>query len=516
MRASRGCELAFCRPFLSPILFPSPQAKTPPFKLSIPSPPSGSFHPTGLIVTVSHYHALNSTSPSSLLLMIVNHPFAKSSGVVDLFVHVLNSDKGRSNPILEHHSRLGADKLRVEGKIHSPHKISIFEEQYSPPLPMGYRFDGNDGVDALDDISADTDQGEKSIGVKTVQIPSFFFSSLAPPISKSHPRTFESSLLSHFFSHFGFTSRKVASSVINVYLARSETTRNLFAGDPVWSGFSPIPRAWNGGGPAFGSNSSASNLLVLTTGVGHSGVIDWEQHWVRGIGNNIEMHDEPYHFVHKEDVAKGYEVSQVKSYTPEFYTHNEVKFSTPMRGLDLDDWGRIWAVGSENSHELDDWIEFLREKHEDHLLDVNAPKSKEKKKVTLNTNHHSIKRPSSIVTQVTYLLRSGPSMAHPWESRRLKSVKERGIFLKKEWINLPIFSRAHEDVEFKSVEGGSELQEIPFKALKLKEDGAKLGFLPSAPTGIAMDRERGLVIVTGAWEDRGVALCKIPIGWAEV
>lgn len=211
--------------------FPLTQAKTPPSKLSIPNPPSGSFHPTSLLVTSSTYHSLNSTSPQSLLLMIVNHPYPRSSGVIENFVHVLNGPSGRSNKIIKHHSRIGSDKLKIEGKQVSPYKITGYFEQYSPPLPLGYRLDSKlGGLDAFNEHDADTDKGEESLGSETIQIPSFFYSTLPIPTSRTHPRTFDSGIWLHFKEFFFKRNHGISSPIINVFLARSEITRHLFQG----------------------------------------------------------------------------------------------------------------------------------------------------------------------------------------------------------------------------------------------------------------------------------------------
>lgn len=47
------------------------------------------------------------------------------------------------------------------------------------------------------------------------------------------------------------------------------------------------------------------------------------------------------------------------------------------------------------------------------------------------------------------------------------------------------------------------------------EELKKRGFLPTIPTGLAVDIHKKLLYVTGAYEERGIAVCALPKDWVE-
>ena len=87
----------------------------------------------------------------------------------------------------------------------------------------------------------------------------------------------------------------------------------------------------------------------------------------------------------------------------------------------------------------------------------------------------------------------------------MKLVRDRGVFIPKEYITTNVF-RAQVR------KAGDE-----WKPTTLSEDGkTQFGFLPTLPTGIAIDRVGASVYITSAYDERGIAKCRVPQDWAEL
>lgn len=373
--------------------------------------------------------------------------------MVDVLVHDLSGTGGRASNVARHHTRIEGSALGESGTA-NPYRLSIFAEQYSPPIAA------HEGPD------------------RKLRVPSFFHTSVPARESPDVPVQGKSlSPLAHIRTFLSPAAR----ARVSLFLARGNVSKEVIWGVSSWPGFAPVAKAWDGGGNRAGANSSAHTMIVLGVGGGDASVQEWDQHWVR-VEDGVEDVDDPY----ADQSASVGVKSKLRLYTPSFINFFGKTLDYPATSLDVDALGRFWTAGSGDTAAVDAWVAYLREAGGQSRSGSDAI------------------RPGSRVEQTTFVHRAGPSVAHPWELERLARVRARGMFLPKEHLGLPIFSAPSTR--------GSE----PFKPLSNNAKGEEMGFLPTAPTGIAVDHARGIVLVVGAYEERGVAMCAMPEGWAEM
>ncbi|KAL9937776.1 hypothetical protein V8E36_003321 [Tilletia maclaganii] len=523
-----------------------------PTKLDITRAPRSSgksnFHPAGITLTTTNSSQHNSSSPDAILLLVSNYPKPNQAGVVDVLVHDLGADT------LRHHRRLDGShfhanwrgstptggrsgpEARVEdrdaGAQLSPWRLSVFLEQYSPPLPPDEEGSGPD-----------------------LSIPSFFFSS-APLPPQSAPRTQDVAALPAFpFAHLArprpadyITNLLLPSSShdparahrnalrppahVYTYLANGVGSVPTSEGSVAVSlgalgsagpssralaGFPPIPRAWDGGGARAGKNNSAAYLFVLGSTGSRSTVAEHEQHWVRAVGTVIRIWGQQalysaakrLHFGGDAAVARWGSRDVVGVYTPQYVSFSSQGFAHVQTALANDVLGRFWTAGPLGGFDAArTWLE--------HLYNVSSGWS---------SAEAEARRPQTAVYQVTHLYRHGPSVAHPWELDRLKLPREEGLFLPKEFYSTPIFRSSSLPAGVLDKLGHFEPISVqPAPSVGGAAAGAnrggrremkRLGFVPTLPTGLEVDHKRGWVLISSVWDERGAARCEIPKKWAE-
>ncbi|KDN52324.1 hypothetical protein K437DRAFT_243783 [Tilletiaria anomala UBC 951] len=457
-------------------------------------PRRGGFHPYGIAVVNADNQNLNASDPGSLLLLVSNQPEPARSSIVDVFVHDINdaAQGGRQNTELQHHLRLGPDHFTPDAKAQtppvSPHRLTIFHEQYSPALPPQHNPSSRRKIvmpsfffSATPDPSAFASKDGKSVKLGIDNYPDFAKHMLFPKRQPSPPR------------YLYFYIAKAAKSVPIAELSS-------------WPGFVPQVHAWDGGGKRAGFNSSAAMLMSVNTGAEVSSLHQWDQHWVHGVEAGLEVEQDPYaEFKDRQESIPTEEESGIKP--PERYIHNYrpqfVNFWTrplksPSFALAIDDWGRAWTAGTQETGLTDAWIAYLR-----HTLARGLPAHK-------GVGAASVRRPSTLIEQTTHVFRQGSVTAHPWEMERMKLVRDRGIFIPKEFIGTNIY-RAH------ARPAADEWQPISLSSSSSRDGSSiQLGFLPTLPTGMAVDRVGKTLYVTGAYDERGIAKCSIPGNWAEL
>ncbi|CAD6944317.1 unnamed protein product [Tilletia caries] len=517
-----------------------------PLRLLWDEPPGqgqGAFHPAGLTVTTANTSQYNSSKPDALLLLVSNHPVPSQPGVVDVLVHNLTTTA--TSDVLRHHRRLDAshfhanwrgssDKIakedgrdsRIEdreaGPQLSPWRLSVFLEQQSPPLP------------------ADNSKTDHSL---SLTIPSFLFSSAPSLPSSSNTNQTALHDASSAFTHLALPT--ISEYLTEVFLPSHSTRAHIRALKPpahiytylangavsvpaadgtlslpttgvasspsslALPGYPPIPRAWDGGGLTGGRNHSAAVVFVLANQGTKSLLVEYEQHWVRPVGALLRFFiEQPLYSAAKRlwwggdgavSVWKGREVAGV--YTPQYVTFVSQGFGGVQGAFAHDSLGRFWTVGAEGGMEAArSWLR--------HLYAVLSSRQKGEGRAT---------RPGTRITQVTHLYRHGPSVAHPWELDRLKRPREEGMFLPKEFYPTPIFRTSPSSDAVGQWEplviqpaGNGSTEKGPVRRV-----AKQLGFLPTLPTGLEVDHERGWVLVSSVWDERGAARCEIPKGWAE-
>ncbi len=454
------------------------QAGSQPQRLALKNyPGKGGFHPLGLTVSNTDAANLNTSDASSLLLLVANAPYAGRPSLVDAFVHELDS-----NSELQHHVRLGPDHLS-NPKL-SPYRISASHEQLSPVLPSQHKGDTS---------------GRK------VALPSFYFSSAPSPtefssqLGDSGPSAYRN-YLSFAKTLLFLGGAPAPPSKLFLYVARAAQTTTILSSISSWPGFPPLAKAWNGGGARAGYNATDAMILTAETSSERSMIQQWDQHWVRGVEAATEPLDDPYaDYVRsvgeqKAQVKRG-RGGKIEVYMPQFVTFFSRVLRYPATAMGHDDWGRVWTAAGQPTDQVDAWIRYLRETLSAGLLPHQGAQSEK------------VKRPAALVEQTTHVYRSGEATAHPWEMERMKEVRERGIFIPKEYIGSNVFRSAEEPASKE------------WKAVSLQQEGdieREMGFLPTIPTGIAVDREAQVLIVTSAYDERGIAKCSIPSDWAEL
>ncbi|PWN50868.1 hypothetical protein IE53DRAFT_329474 [Violaceomyces palustris] len=473
-------------------------------KLPLPSdpvqPPKDllrTFHPSGLAVTYSHPHYSDQgvENPAALVILVANHPKAHEAGVVDVFVHNLDSIGGRNSNIMRWIRRIEGDSLKEEERRLSPFRMEIFDEQHSKSLPR-------DGRSIEEKVLEGMSREEYASA--HVRIPSFLFTSLALPTvrgGETAAGTTRSSSSSSVIDSY-LTYAKALMMPTNdlppqdafIYHANANVTMNVLSEGslPSWRGFPPLIKATDGGGKEAGSNSSLATFYASTLSGEESKISEWTQHWVKGIRAGIKEH-----LVESGSgegvVGEKKTMISIKTYTPQFVTFWRHKLKRPLWAIGSDRLGRIWAAYQTDTIEALKWIDRMRQERRTRIRGVDSSSSSSQVEQAI--------RPTSRIDQITYIYKNlNLAAAHPWELTKVKQLKEKGLFLRKEFHQLSIFvSESQEQASRRGT--GIERHK---------------GFLPSIVTGIAVDHERGFLIVVGAYEERGIAKCVIPERWAEM
>ncbi|KAJ9478113.1 Serum paraoxonase/arylesterase [Pseudozyma hubeiensis] len=493
---------------------------TPPpeYPLQAPADLLKTFHPLGIAVTASNPYFVEEVDegaeprpqPPANLVVVANKPYADKPGVVDIFVHDLDKVGGKDHATLRWIKRVEGHELTgthvdtdMPFKV-DPFRVAIFAEQYSQPIDRDYPEPQHvkDNPDILAGFKHD-DVASKA--ARTVRIPSFFVTSF-PDRTKEPPSqgiSERSSLFSavwqpvasYLLPQYSLTSDSVTSKLFIHHSSINRTLSvRLDGSDPdQWHGFPPLLQAWDGGGKAAGSNSSAIALFIPTLTVDSAKVQEWEQHWVRGIAGGIRDH----RVLQKATTPDGRpnNVLQVyKTYTPSFVNFFAVEQETPVRALVVDEHGRSWTAGNPNTRSVEKWIASQRDERRRRLgLPTSSP--------ALSSSERP-PRPAAKIDQTTFVFRHlGSVVAHPWDKEKLKTKRKKGVFLRKEFHTFNVFKSPAETKA--EIEGRSE------------EEMRKRGWLPTVPTGLAVDIHKKLLYVTGAYEERGFAVCALPADWIE-
>ncbi|KAN0062088.1 hypothetical protein ACQY0O_005605 [Thecaphora frezii] len=499
-----------------------------------PAPPADlhtSFHPLGLSVTVAHPYFLPNnleaaaSEAPALLVLVANHPRAHAPGVVDIFIHDLDGVGAKDSNVLRWIRRIEGEELRAyedgdekkkKGTQVNPFRIAVFDEQHSSNWPRAYPLPNQGGDASKAETEDEEEQGQADHARTHVRVPSFFLTSLPcpPPPSPSPssspngpgaPSPRPSSSVFSSYKDFALSlllpsrDKRLSTPSDQIWLYHASVSKTLpvhLDGGRIdgWTNFPPLLQTWDGNGEAGGSNSSASSLIVSNIEGERAGFGEWEQHWVRGISYGIKHHQV------KEKDGEG--KRWVNTYTPSFVSFWKGKADVPVRAMAMDRIGRVWTAGTVDTKGTEEWIEYRRnEKRRELGSSLYRPRP--------NPSRDSDEfdtpplRPSTRIWQTTFLLRPlGSAPIHAWETSKLAQFKRDGIFVKKEYLSTPVFGqRAESQAEIEA---------------RSSEEVKSRGFLPTVPTAMAVDHEKGWVLVTGAYEERGVAVCEVPVGWAEV
>ena len=486
----------------------------PEYPLQAPADLQSTFHPLGIAVTASHPYFTEEPkdgeeprpTPPANLVLVANKPYADRPGVVDVFVHDLDKVGGKDHTTLRWIKRVEGESLRGQHADIDhyynvdPFRIVVFEEQYSVGIARDYP-EPKHVKENPDHLEGFQDEDRASLAARSVRIPSFFVTSL--PDRHGQPVTERSSVFSAVW-------QPVASILLPAYSLSSEsTTRKVFlhhssvnktltirldGNDPSqWEGFPPLIQAWDGGGKKAGSNSSAAALFLPSHTADTAKVEEWEQHWVRGISGGIRDHR--VHVTETTPDGKPNSILRIyKTYTPSYVNFFAGEYDSPVRALAVDEYGRSWTASNPNTRSVEKWIASQRDERRRRLGLPSALAS-------LSSSERP-PRPAGKIDQTTYVFRHfGSVLAHPWEVDKLKLKKDKGVWLRKELHSFNVFKSPAETKA--EIEGRGE------KELKQR------GFLPTVPTGLAIDTRNKVLYVTGAYEERGIAKCALPADWVE-
>lgn len=493
----------------------------PEYPIQAPADLQSTFHPLGIAVTPSHpYFAEESDEgeeprpePPANLVLVANKPYADRPGVVDIFVHDLDKVGGKDHTTLRWIKRVQGDELsgmQLDWDTHfnvDPFRITVFEEQYSQRMDRHYPEPTYVKEDP-EHLAGFQDDDPASIASKHIRIPSFFITSL--PDRSAQPASAAAVERSSVFSAMW---QPIASTLFSQYSLSADTvSRKIFlhhssinktlavrmdGGDPdLWQGFPPLIQAWDGGGKKTGSNSSATALFVPSLTSDAARVQEWEQHWVRGVAGGIREHR-----VHLSETTPEGKVNNIlqlfKTYTPSFVNFFSMDHETPVRALVVDPHGRTWTAGNPNTRSVERWIAAQRNERRRRLgLPLAAGASQ-----SLSSSDRP-PRPAARIDQTTWVFRHfGSVVAHPWQTDKLALKKQKGVWLRKEFHTFNVFkSPAETKAEIEA---------------RTEDELVKRGFLPTVPTGLAIDIHKKMLYVTGAYEERGIAMCALPADWVE-
>lgn len=494
---------------------------TPPpeYPLQAPADLLSTFHPLGIAVTASNPYFIQEVdqgaeprpAPPANLVLVANKPYADRPGVVDIFVHDLDKVGGKDHATLRWIKRVeGQDLTGVHVDLDVPFKvdpfrIAVLAEQYSQPIARDYP-EPQHVKENPDHLAGFQDDDIASKAARSIRIPSFFVTSLPDRSSQQTSATSltqRSSLFtamwqpvaSYLLPQYSLASEPLARKVFLHHSSINKTLSvRLDGNDPdQWEGFPPLIQAWDGGGKQAGSNSSATVIYIPSLSADSAKVQEWEQHWVRGIAGGIRDHR--ILDTQLTPDGKPNNILRVyKTYTPSFVQFFAVEHETPVRALVVDEHGRSWTAGNPNTRSVENWLAAQRDERRRRLnLPTSGP--------ALSSSDRP-SRPAAKIDQTTYVYRHfGSVVAHPWEKAKLKLKKEKGVFLRKEFHTFNVFKSPAETKA--EIEGRSE------------DELRKRGFLPTVPTGLAVDLGRKLLYVTGAYEERGIAVCAMPADWVE-
>ncbi|PWN25994.1 hypothetical protein BDZ90DRAFT_56197 [Jaminaea rosea] len=439
-------------------------------------------HPLSLSVVSSK------NDPATNVLLVSNHPHARSAGVVDVYRHDVN---------LYHavqYDRISGHAL----KSMNPYRIDAVREQWSLPVEAP--------KDVRGEVASDDEPAPLPLG--PMEVPSFIFTSLATPecvaagpeeeekerggkISSAAPacprrpgRSTSPSLPQYLLDVLPLPSFIRSSSpyspspprTISQYVALSHSTRPIFDTLASHPSAPPLLRAWDGGGVAGGSNTSLPHIYVGVNSAKMALLEQWDQHWVKGPAAGAEL------------IPDGRTYRDVLARWGSFVTfwsaplrgsggeEDGASAGAPVLGMDVDSFGRVWTVGPLSMGRVVKRIEELRRRR--------GVEEEDKDDAELSPS------PGALVRQTTYVHRLGAAIGHPWEVERLARAKKRGIWLPKQFFSTVVYR------------------------LGLTSPAASAGYLPGAPTGVAVDEEGRRVIITSSWERRG-AVCEFKEGWVE-
>ncbi|CBQ72007.1 conserved hypothetical protein [Sporisorium reilianum SRZ2] len=495
---------------------------TPPpeYPLQAPADLLSTFHPLGIAVTASNPYFLEEVdegveprpAPPANLVIVANKPYADRPGVVDVFVHDLDKVGGKDHATLRWIKRVQGHELtgmHVDSDVPfnvDAFRIAVLAEQYSQPIPRDYP-EPQHIKDNPDILAGFQDDDMAAKAARSIRIPSFFITSLPDRTNQpaaSAPSTPRSSLFtamwqpvaSYLLPQYSLASEPLTRKV---FLHHSSINRTLSVrldgNDPdQWHGFPPLLQAWDGGGKRAGSNSSASIIYMPSLSADAAKVQEWEQHWVRGISGGIRDH----RMVDAQRTPDGRPnniLRVYKTYTPSFVQFFSTEHDTPVRALVVDEHGRFWTAGNPSTRSVERWLASQRDERRRRLgLPTSAA-------VALSSSDRPA-RPAARIDQTTYVFRHfGSVVAHPWETDKLKLKKQKGVFLRKEFHTFNVFKSPAQTKAQIEASSDDELRQR--------------GFLPTVPTGLAVDVRRKLLYVTGAYEERGIAVCALPADWVE-
>ena len=488
----------------------------PEYPLKAPDDLQSTFHPLGIAVTASHPYFVEEPKkgeearpePPANLVLVANKPYADRPGVVDIFVHDFDKIGGKDHTTLRWIKRVqGEDLIGSHSDFDTrfnidPFRIAIFEEQYSERIERAYP-DPLHVSESPDHLAGFQDDDPETTASKYIRIPSFFVTSLPDRSSKSTVETSSvfsavwEPIASYLSSHYSRVSDSVTRKVFAHHSSINKTLAvRLDGSDPdQWQGFPPLIQAWDGGGGKAGSNSSATALFIPSLTSDSSKVQEWEQHWVRGIAGGIRDH----HVTVRETTKDGQPnniLRLYKTYTPSFVNFFSMEHESPIRALVVDQRGRTWTASNPNTRSVEEWIASQRDERRRRLGLSSASVS------SVLSSSERPPRPAGKIDQTTFVFRHfGSVVAHPWETEKLRLKKEKGVWLRKEYHTFNIFQSPAETKA--QIEARSE------------DEHKEGGFLPTIPTGLAINLKQKLLFVTGAYEERGIAMCSLPQDWVE-
>lgn len=413
------------------------------------------FHPVSISVASPRSQE---DSTAFNILIVSNHPKAKEAGVVDILRHEFNSSDAR---LYERVDGIGLSQQ-------SPSQVIAVAEQWSEPVPPEH---------------------DEQNGGPPMALPSFIFSAFAQRCAETSPSDKDCNAIALLANPPTITQylvdvlwhrmrRPSAPRQVYLHLAASHISRPLVSAVSTLPSHPALVEAWDGGGTLGGSNSSILQVYVASLGPQMAIVEQWDQHWVQGPTFGAEVAENRRTL--KEALVKW----------PSFVTFWNKAFDLPLRGVTRDAYGRLWTVGAVDEGRAEALVQSLRR----------SPS-------TTDTGIDAVDPAidaGAVIHQTTYIHRVGPAMAHPWELERLGKARKRGLWLPKEWFTSQVYRRGVAPSSKQAgAEGSSSSQAKPRK-----------GFLPQAPTGIAVDLDRKRVFVTSSW-DQGVAVCAFKEGFVE-
>lgn len=483
-------------------------------KVQAPADLQSTFHPLGIAVTASNPYYLDEVEPDqdsrpappANLVLVANHPYANQTGVVDVFVHDLDKVGGKDNAVLRWIKRIEGEALQArlidpdEAYTVNPFRIAVYAEQYSESIPRDYTKGSHISTATPQDLVS-IEQDPAKLAASWVRVPSLFVTSLPDPALRDYAAKNDarrSALYDAFWKPFAAVlfpshAKEAPDRLRKIFVYHASVGKTLMSrfdgGEPAqWDTFPPLFQTWDGNGKKGGSNSSVATIFVPSLSSDTAKVQEWEQHWVRGVAGGIREH-----VIAAPDINNsGNDLKHlIKTYTPSFVNFFSSEREYPIRALAVDNMGRFWTAGNPQTTAVENWISHQRTKRLEKLGLV----------VSVTPTDAPV-RPAANIEQTTFVYRHfGSVIAHPWDFEKLATMKKRGIWLKKEYHTFTVFKSPDEAL--------TQVQ------ARTKDQLIEKGFLPTVPTGLAIDTASGHLYVTGAYEERGIARCKLPHDWVE-